>query len=91
MAKLEQTFQVSRDPSDYSKSRHYKKRVKDRTMVEDDVVSKAISEGDVTDIHPDKGWEGKAAVIRLEERFLTMEVVVNTTKGVLKTAYEVES
>jgi hypothetical protein len=90
--KLEASFDLSRDPSDYSKTRHYRKRTKDRTMVEDDVVSEAIEEGEPVKVDSnDEGAEGKAVTLRHDWLFSTFEVVVNPEAGHIKTAYEVEA
>jgi hypothetical protein len=90
MTKLEKEFEISRSPKDYHKTRHYKKRVKDRTMVEDDVVKKTIAEGEVLKVDSNDGRSSKGVTFRLEEKFLTMEVVA-ALDGALQTAYEVES
>jgi hypothetical protein len=93
MTKLDKSFDLDRDPSSYHKTRHYRRRVSDRVMVEDDVVEEAISEGDVTELSPDRDYDdgSQRAVFRLEQRFLTLEVVVNVENRQVKTAYEVES
>lgn len=85
MTKLERSFDVSRDPSDYSKTIHYKEAKRKRVMVEDDVVNEAISEGDIERVDSD------GVAFRLNQKFLTLEVVVSREGGVIETAYEVES
>lgn len=87
--KLEAEFEISRDPSDYSKTRHYHKRTKDRTMVEDDVVETVIEEGEVVKVDSNEGGTDRCVTLRGDWLFSTFEVKVCPKDMVVQTAYEI--
>lgn len=91
MTKLEQRFNISRDPKDYRRTKHYLHRLSQRKVIEEDMVTEAIEEGEVIEVKPDEDWGGKVAVIQHRWLNTTFKVVVNITKGAAKTTYEVES
>lgn len=88
--KLGEDFELSRNPEDYSKTRHYRQRVSDRPMIEDDVVEEVIEEGDIVDV--DENWEGNDLCVTLQGDWLfsTFEVKLCPKDKVVQTAYEVE-
>jgi hypothetical protein len=89
--KLEADFEISRDPSEYSKTRHYIKRTKDRVMVEDDAVEAVIEEGEVVKVDAFDGEDRRTVTLQGEYLFSTIEVVLGIDDTNLQTAYEVEA
>jgi hypothetical protein len=89
--KLEQGFELSRDPSDYSKTRHYKERTKDRPLIEDDVVEGVIEEGEVVKVDSNEGGSDHCVTLKGDWLFSTFEVKVCPKDKVVQTAYEIES
>lgn len=86
MTKLEREFDISRDPEDYSPTIHYEEAKRNRTMVEDDVVTEAIEEGEVVKV--DEG--GTSATLRHDWLMATFEVVIGVNDRKIQTAYEVD-
>jgi hypothetical protein len=91
MTKLEENFEISRDPSEWKASTHLLQRIRERDILEKDVVAEVIEEGEIVDFDENKGGEGPCFTLKGEWLFSTFEVkVCPATKGI-KTAYEVES
>lgn len=87
--KLEATFDLSRDPSNYEASTHLIRRMKERPCLEADVVTEAIEDGEVVEVDENKGGSDEAVKLRYDWLQTTFEVVVCPTEGVVQTAYEV--
>lgn len=89
--KLEDSFDLSRSPSDYEASTHLIQRIKERKMLEADIVTEAIEEGEVIEVDSNEGGSDEAVKLRYDWLQSTFEVVLCPTEGVVQTAYEVES
>jgi hypothetical protein len=93
MTKLDKSFVISRNPKDYHKTRHLRRRLKERPVISEEMVEEAIEEGEVTNFSEDEEDErgGDKAIFRNQWLQTNYEVVVNISHGEVKTAYEVES
>lgn len=93
MTKLEKEIDVSRNPSDYSKTTHLIQRIKDpdRVFLEDDVVETVIEDGEVVKVDSNEGGSDKCVTLRGDWCLSTFEVKVCPKDRVVQTAYEVES
>lgn len=91
MSKLQRSFNLSRDPSDYDASAHLLQRIKERKILEEDVVAEVIEGGEVVDSHPNDDKDDISVVLRGDWLFSTFEVVVCPKDKVVQTAYEVEA
>lgn len=89
--KLEVSFDLSRDPSDYEASRHLIQRMRERDFLEADIITEAIEDGEVVEVDENKGGSDEAVKLRYDWLQSTFEVVLCPTEGVVQTAYEVEA
>lgn len=89
--KLEEGFDLSRDPSDYEASTHLIQRMRERPMIEADVITEAIEEGEVIEADGNEGGSDEAVKLRHDWLQTTLEVVLCPEEGVVQTAYEVEA
>ena len=85
MTKLEANFEIDRDPSNYEASTHLIQRMRQRDLIEADIVTEAIEEGTVERTDED------GIVLRHQWLRSTFEVVVAPKDKVIQTAYEVEA
>jgi len=87
--KLEKSFDLSRDPSEYRKADHLHRRMSevDRKVIDNDMMAEAIEEGEVVDVNDNDGGRTNA-VIRHQWLMTTFEVVVGVEDPVIQTAYE---
>lgn len=89
MTKLEKSFDLSRDPSDYKVTAHLRRRIDERTMVDYDIIGEAIEEGEVTDV--DDVQRNPSVTVKYDWLQSTFEIELDPIEGKVKTAYEVES
>jgi len=82
--KLDRSFELDRDPSNYEASTHLIQRMKERDFLEADIISEAIKSGNVHKTDDD------GVVLRYDWLFSTFEVVVAPENKVIQTAYEVQ-
>lgn len=85
MTKLDKSFELDRNPSNYEASTHLFQRMKQRDFLEADIVTEAIEEGSVQRTDED------GVVLRHQWLRSTFEVVVAPKDKVIQTAYEVEA
>jgi len=88
MTKLEESFIVSRNPKDYHKTRHLRRRLNDRPVISEEMVEDAIEDGEVVTVQRDEERGGQKAIFEHNWLQTNYEVVVNLTNGEVKTAYE---
>lgn len=91
MSKLQRSFNLSRDPSDYDASTHLLQRIRERNILEEDVVAEVIEEGEVVKVDSNEGGSDRYVTLRGDWLFSTFEVKVCPKDGVVQTAYEVEA
>jgi hypothetical protein len=84
MTKLEQSFDISRNPEDYVATDHLIQRIRERECLEADVVTEVIEEGSIVDADDD------GITLRGDWLFSIFEVVVAPKEGKVVTGYEVE-
>lgn len=91
--KLEASFEINRTPSDYEPTTHFIQRMKERDMIEEDMVCEAIEDGEIVDlnVNVEEDDDRRNAVLRHQWLMTTLEVVVGVEDLVVQTAYEVES
>jgi len=90
MTDLEQTFDISRNPSDYRPSNHVFQRKKERRMIDYDIIGEAIEDGDVVEV--DQNDNGKHdAVIHYDWLNSTFRVVVGIEECIVESAYEIRT
>jgi hypothetical protein len=88
--KLEQGFELSRDPSDYEATAHLRRRIDERPMVDYDIIGEAIEDGEVQRVESE-GKDRHSAVLRYEWLQSTFEVVIGIEEPKVQTAVEIES
>jgi hypothetical protein len=96
MTSLEKSFDVSRNPSDYEPTAHCRRRVDERVMVDYDIITEAIEDGDIKRVDEERvdDYEGsvrRTAKIEYDWCLSTFEVVVGVDDPKVVTAYEAES
>jgi hypothetical protein len=89
--KLEQQFELDRDASNYEASTHLIQRMREREMLEGDVVTDIIEGGDIVDVDSNEGGSDRCITLRGDWLFSTFEVKVCPKDKVVQTAYEVEA
>ena len=91
MTKLEEEFELSRNPKDYSASTHLIQRVKERKTLEFDVVNDIIEEGEVIEVDENEGNSDLCITLKGDWLMSTFEVKLCPKDKLVQTAYEVES
>lgn len=90
MTKLEKSFDLSRDPSEYEASTHLIQRMRERTLLEADVVTDIIEEGEVVEVDSNEGGSDRCVTLRGDWCLSTFEVKLCPKDKLVQTAYEVE-
>jgi len=90
-SKLNRSFKLSRDPSEYEASTHLLQRIRERKILERDIVAEVIEGGKVVKVDSNNGGSDRCITLRGDWLFSTFEVKVCPKDKVVQTAYEVES
>lgn len=88
--KHEATFDLPRNPKEYSPSDHFLQRRNERTMVDFDIIAEAIEEGEVIEVTEGDEEEGPDVCLRHEWLNSTFKVVVAPKDKLVESAYEIE-
>lgn len=90
MTKLDKSFEMSRDPSEYEPSTHLLQRIRERNILEEDVVAEVIEGGEIVDLDGNDGGSDLCVTLKGDWLFSTFEVKVCPKDKIVQTAYEVE-
>lgn len=88
MTKLNESFEMSREASEYEARLHLLQRLRDggqRTVIEMEMIAEAIEDGEVVEI------DDNEAIINHQWLMTEFNVVVDIKAKEIETAYEVES
>lgn len=89
--KLDVDFDISRNFEDYEGTRHLRRRMKERVMLDTNIIQEAIEDGEVVEV-ADNSYEGRNTVVfELQWLSSTFRVVTFMEDRKVHTAYEVES
>jgi hypothetical protein len=91
MSKLDKSFDICRDPSKYEQSDHFRQKLKDRKVLDREMVAEAIEEGSVVKTDENLGGTDEALTLRHQWLMTTFEVVICPNDKLIKSAWEVEA
>jgi hypothetical protein len=90
MSKLDKSFELSREASDYEITAHLRRRMDERPVLEADIIAEAIEDGEVIEFNrSDDGRHN--AVIEYDWLQSTFKVIVGVEDPKVQTAWEVEA
>jgi hypothetical protein len=90
MSKLDKSFELSRDASDYEITIHCRRRMDERPMLDFDIIGEAIEDGEVVEFQQAEGGLHNA-VIEYDWLQSTFKVIVGVEDPKVQTAWEVEA
>jgi hypothetical protein len=88
--KLEKSFDLCRKAEEYEASTHLIQRMRERPLLEADVVIDIIEDGDIVDVDSNEGGSDRCVTLRGDWCLSTFEVKLCPKDRVVQTAYEVE-
>jgi len=92
MTKLDKSFELDRDPSEYEASTHLIQRMRERDFLEADIITEAIEDGEVVKVDSNEGGsDSRGITLEYDWLMSTFQVVICPKDKVVQTAYEVES